>query len=209
MASKSRLRFAFTIAEGPNAGLTSGPRRAWADGEDFYVIPAKPNDVWKASLHADAAWQLAMTREHVASGELPTLPEGLPRNAWKFKPAEFVDGGRLAFAVAVARSAMLPGELRTGDLHIAVEDRWDKITVGYFWMTEPGVDLAGVERLVGESIVLRSGRRVWLAAGTESVKGEPEPMADGAVVVPMTPEADDVSAPGLMVKGLGLDYGEQ
>lgn len=208
MASKSRLRFAFTIAEGPNAGLTSGPWRAWTHGEDFYIIPAKPNDVWKVSLHADVAWQLAMTSEHVASGKLPTLPEGLPRNPWTFKPTEFVDGRRLAFAVAVTRAALLPGDLRTSDAHIAVEDRWDEITVGYFWMTEPGIDLSGVNRLVGDPMVLQSGRRVWLVAGTEPIQGEPEPMADGSVVVPMTPGADDVSAPGLMLKGLRLDYGD-
>ena len=204
MSKKPMLRFAFTIAEGPNAGLTSGPWRAWTKGEDCYITPRAPDDVWKVSLHSDVAWRLAMTSEHVASGELPHLPEGVDRAMWKFKPTEFVDGRRLAFAIATTRAALLPGALIETDLHIAVRDRWDEVTVAYFWMTEPDVELSGVDRRVGEPLLLQSGRRLWLSAGVEQVSGEPEPMADGAVIVPMSPENDDVAAPGLMIKGVRL-----
>lgn len=204
MSKKPMLRFAFTISEGPNAGLTSGPWRAWTKGEDCYIVPKAPDDVWKVSLHGDAAWRLAMTSEHLASGQLPHLPEGVDRAMWKFEPTEFVAGRRLAFAIATTRSAMLPGALSEADLHIAVRDRWDEVTVAYFWMTEPGVELDGVDRMVGDPLLLQSGRRLWMSAGVERVLGEPEPMAHGAMIVPMTPENDDVAAPGLMIKGVRL-----
>lgn len=205
MSKKPRLRFVFTIAEGPNAGLTSGPWRAWTKGEDCYIVPRAPDDVWKVSLHVDAAWRLAMTSEHVASGKPPQLPEGVvDRAMWKFQPTKFVHGRRLAFAIAATRSAMLPGALSETDLHIAVRDRWDEVTVAYFWMTEPDVELVGGDRRVGEPLLFQSGRRLWMSAGVEQVVGQPEPMAQGAMIAPMSPENDDVAAPGLMLKGLRL-----
>lgn len=76
--------------------------------------------------------------------------------------------------------------------------------MAYFWMTEPDVELTNVNRRGGEPLLLQSGRRLWMSASVERVLGEPEPMAHGAVIVPMTPENDDVAASGLMITGVRL-----
>jgi hypothetical protein len=204
MGRKKKLRFAFTIPAGPNAGLTSGSWRVWTNGEDTYIAAAALGHMWKASLHGDIAWRIAVTSENVLSDD-PVLPSWHDRAPWKFAPTKFAEGRRLAFAIGVLRGALGPYPLDVKDLHIAVDDRWDQVTVGYIWMTEPGVDLGQVSRLVGDPLSLASGRRVWLVAGTEEIPGgEPEPQAAGSMIEPRLPETHEVSAPGFLVRGVHL-----
>lgn len=204
MISKRKIRFAFTIQEGRNAGLTSGSWFVKTHVEDVYIAGKAISGIWKVSLHGDQAWRLALTSEHVKTGEPPQLPNELDRAGWTFQPPPFVDGRRLAFAIAATRGALLPIGLDEQDLHIAVEDRWDQLTVAYLWMTEPAVELDRPARRIGEPLLLASGRRVWLTAGVERVAGEPEPIAVGSMVEPMTQDAHGVTAPGLMLKGVRL-----
>jgi hypothetical protein len=170
VSKKPTIRFAFTIKDGPNAGLTSGTWRAWTHGEDLYIAPEELSKVWKVSLHADAAWRVAMTSEHVREGVEPQLPHGVDRAVWKFRPPPFEDGGRLAFVVAVTRASLLPGVL---------DER---------------------------ALPLRSGRRVWLSVGTEPVEGNPEPPCVGSIIEPMSPATHEVTAPGVMVKGVHTSH---
>lgn len=202
MSKKPTIRFAFTIKDGPNAGLTSGNWRAWTHGEDLYLAAEELSRVWKVSLHSDVAWQLAMTREHVQGGAEPQLPHGVDRAVWKFQPPPFEGGGRLAFVVAVTRASLLVGVLDERALHVAVEDRWDVLNTVKLWMTEPDIELEGISRPLGAPLPLRSGRRVWLAASTEQVEGEPEPPCTGSMLEPMSPATHGVTAPGVMVKGV-------
>ena len=146
-----------------------------------------------------------MDKNHVLSGRIPTLPKGQDRAPWIWEPTPFVKGIRLAFAIAVTRGAMLDCPADGKDQHrIVVEDRWDLLTLAKIWMTEPGVDLP-IEPLMDQPMQLASGRRVWITAGWEELTGgEPEPLCDGAIVEPYTPGVQDVSAPGLFVRGLRL-----
>jgi hypothetical protein len=94
-------------------------------------------------------------------------------------------------------------------LNIGVEDRWDVLNTVKFWMTEPGVELDGLSRPVGKPLKLcqrpaasgqrpaASGQRLWLAAGSE-------PSAWAAIIQPMLPAMHDVSAPGLLLRGVHL-----
>ena len=85
----NRLRYAFAITRGPNAGLGCGGWRIWTHNEDTYITAKSVGDKWKASLHADASWRVAITIEHEQSGNDPILP-GAHRNApWEFTPTEF------------------------------------------------------------------------------------------------------------------------
>lgn len=103
--STPRLRYAFAITQGPNAGLGCGGWRIWTHGEDTYIA-AKGNP-WKASLHSDASWRVAVTSEHVTSGKLPIVPGGRA-TSWEFEPTRFEHGGRMAFAIAVPRNSLIP-----------------------------------------------------------------------------------------------------
>lgn len=210
MSKKSKTRFAFTIKDGTNAGSTSGPWVVWTHKDDIYIAPEELSGMWKVSLHGDAAWRLAMTAEHVASGIEPQLPQGVDRAMWKWVTDElpappFVDGVRLTFVVATTRAALLSSRpLDDRSQHIAVDDRWDVLTMVRFLMTEPGVELTDVPRPVGRSMLLSNGRRLWMAVATESVVGEPEVGIEGAMVEVMSPATHDVSVPGLLLKGLRL-----
>lgn len=200
--AKRKVRFAFEITEGPNAGLRCGGWRVWTNKEDTYITASTFGHVWKGSLHADKAWRWAMDKNHVQSGRLPTLPAGDDRAPWIWQPPPFVDGLRLAFAIGVTRGAMLDEPADPDDCHrIVVEDRWDLLTVAKVWMTEPGVDLA-VGPALDEPFTLASGRRVWVTAGWEQLEGaEAEPPCTNAIVEPYTPGVQDVRAPGLLVRG--------
>jgi hypothetical protein len=196
-----KIRFAFTIPDGPNAYLTSGSWRLWVHKEDTYLAPAELGHMWKLSLHGDEAWRWAVTREHIASGASPVWPAA-DRAPWIFDPPAFVNGVRLAFVIATFRHALLPLPISPKDLHIAVEDRWDSLTLGCIWMTEPGVEL-NLRRPVGEPLELTSGRRVWLGAKTELLLGaEPEPLAISSMLEPAIPGRDDVTAPGVFHRGV-------
>lgn len=198
--ARERLRFAFTIPEGPNAGLTCNGWRLWVSGEDTYIAAVSLQGSWKVSLHADEAWQLAVTKEELA--KVRPVYAGRERAPWRFRPTPFVDGRRLAFVIAVCRSALLPGRLVERERHIAVADRWDQLTMAYVWMSEPEVEVHGA-RPVGGPLPLASGRRVWVTAHTQRLEsGEAEPPAVASMVEPMWPPEHDVAAPGIMLRGV-------
>lgn len=197
------LRFAFTIAEGQHARLSCSGWRLWVHGDDTYITTKNLGGIWKASLHGDSAWRVAITRENAESRN-PMYP-GPGRAPWTFEPTSFHEGRRLAFAIAVARGSLMPQELDGTETQIRVEDRWDQLTIAYVWMTEPNVRLA-TERLVGGPLPLRIGRQVWLTAGTERLPAiDPEPVPISQMIEPLTPETDGVNAPGFVVRGVHLD----
>lgn len=197
---RDRVRFAFTISEGPQAGLTNGGWRLWVKGEDTYLTNRAFGDVWKLSLHGDAAWQFAVTSEHVQAGA-PVVPSAREGRVFRtFAPPPMQDGGRFAFALAVPRGVLRPDRLDPRELHIAVEDRWDRLTVARVHMTEPGVDFVPA-RLVAGPLPLASGRQVWLSARAEEVRpAPPAPPPDNAIVEVWSPETHDVAAPGLFLR---------
>ncbi len=158
------VRFAFTVAEGPGAGLTCGGWRLWTSNEDTYLTAKPFGHVWKVSLYGDAAWRLAVTAEHARSPD--PVWSGADRAPWRFEPPPFADGERLVFAVCVARGALRPQPLDPAESHIRVEDRWDRVTVACVRMTEPGRRLEGHSRAVAGPLPLASGRAVWLTAGS-------------------------------------------
>ncbi|MFF8968679.1 hypothetical protein [Streptomyces sp. NPDC014995] len=202
MSKRSKVRFAFTIQHGENRGLTSGSLRVWTSKEDTYMTSVALNGTWKVSLHGEVAWRIAVTAEHLRS-ENPVWPVTEDRAPWKFAPTEFVDGRRLAFVVAASRGALIPGPLDANDTHIAVEDRWDQITMAQIWMTEPDVDLPDGIRLIGGPLPLASGRSVWVTADVQEVPGERESMvASGIMAQPLMPDTHDVSAPGILLRGV-------
>lgn len=206
LVARQRLRFAFTLTEGPNAGLSCSGWRLWVNREDTYITAKSLEGKWKTSLHGDEAWQHAVTIEHLRS---PNPVYNRPdRAAWKFTPTVFQNGGRLAFVIAVTRGALLPQTADAREHHIPVADRWDQVTKACVWMTEPDVDFASA-MLLGGPLRLASGRRVWLAYGVEMLPGgnEPEEPCIGAMVQPMSPEADGVAAPGLLLRGVRWSHG--
>ena len=171
--------------------------------EDTYLAPTDLGHMWKLSLHSDVAWRWALTQEHVASGAAPVWPEP-DRAPWKFEPPPFVNGGRLAFVICTFRHALLPLPISPKDVHIRVEDRWDQVTLGCVWMTEPGVEFRE-NRLVGQPLQLTSGRRVWLSAKTEPLPGgQREPLAVSSMLEPVTPGKQDVAAPAVFHRGVHL-----
>lgn len=197
------VRFAFTVNEGPGAGLTCGGWRLWTSKEDTYLTAKPFGHVWKVSLHGDAAWRCAVTAEHTRSPN-PVWKEH-DRAPWRFAPTPFADGERLAFAVCVTRGALRPEALDPAESHIRVEDRWDRLTLAYVLMTEPGHRLEGHSRVVAGPLPLDSGRAVWLTAGSEAVEAcESGPVPTGTMVEPMWPERHGVRAPGMMVRGINV-----
>jgi len=126
----SNTSLCFTIQSGPNAGLTLSGWRLQVRKEDTYIIAKTVGGIWKTSLHGDVAWRHAMTREHVDSGAPPQLTGD--RAAWRFTPTEYVNGQRLAFVVATARSCFRPETLDTREAQIPVEDRWDRLYLAKF-----------------------------------------------------------------------------
>jgi hypothetical protein len=199
--SNPRLRYAFAITQGPNAGLGLGGWRIWTHREDTYV--AIKGNPWKTSLHADSSWRVAVTSEHQNSGNLPLVPGGRA-TSWEFTPTPFEDGGRLAFVIATYRNALRPTHLDPKDTVVEVPDRWDRLTAIYVWMTEPGVTLDATT-IAGGPLNLLSGRQVWVTSGQEHITpSEPEPVPTGAIVEPRTPGCDDVTAPGFLVRGVNI-----
>jgi hypothetical protein len=199
-----RLRYAFAITTGPNAGLRVGGWRLWTHQEDTYI--AVKGNPWKASLHADASWRVAVTSEHQGSGRLPVVPGGRA-TSWDFTPTRFESGGRLAFVIAVFRNALIEQQPDPKETLIEVADRWDRLTAIYVWMTESGVTL-NAAAVVGGPLPLNSGRRVWITAGEESIPpSDPEPVPAGALIEPLGPANDDVTAPGFLVRGVNLGGG--
>ncbi|WCS17760.1 hypothetical protein MML61_23750 [Mycobacterium marinum] len=199
---RERLRYAFAITRGKNAGLGCGGWRIWTHCEDTYIA-AKGNP-WKASLHADESWRVAVTSEHVASGKLPVVPGGRA-TSWEFEPTVFSGGGRLAFAVAVTRNALVQLDIDPQETVIEVADRWDRLTLLYLWMTEAGVTLESPGPILGGPLPLSSGRRVWVTAGEENIAScEPVPVPAGQIVMLKSPGEDDVASPGFLVCGLNI-----
>lgn len=205
MVKKQSIRFSFTIAEGPNAGLTTGAFKLWTSKEDTYLAPVELGGVWNLSLHADSVWRWAVTSEHMTTPN-PIVP-GPGRMAFDYEPVEFEDGRRLAFTICTFRHALLPRELDVKALHVRVDDSWQEVTLAGIWMTEPGVELER-SRPVGDPLMLDSGRRVWVSAWTESVPdGEPEPQAVSSMIEFAMPDKHAVRGPGVFLRGVHLDHG--
>lgn len=87
-----------------------------------------------------------------------------------------------------------------------VNDRWDQIAVVYVTMTEPDVDQHHIPGLLTEPMHLMNGPLVWLHAGIEFVPDTPpEPVPVSILVASLSPDhGDDVSAPGLILRGIHL-----
>ncbi|MFB1298634.1 hypothetical protein ACAG24_024290 [Mycobacterium sp. pW049] len=147
---------------------------------------------------------MAVTREHVDSGNPPVVPGG--RNtSWEFEPTAFSHGGRMAFAIAVTRNSAIPRLLDPSETVIKIADRWDRLTLLYVWMTEAGVTLDASGRLLDGPLPLASGRQVWVTCGEEPVDpSPPEPPPAGQIVEPRFPGEHDVRAPGFIVRGLNI-----
>ncbi|GGU71481.1 hypothetical protein GCM10010275_01990 [Streptomyces litmocidini] len=100
----------------------------------------------------------------------------------------------------------MPAPIDSNDVHIAVEDRWDQITMAQIWMTEPEVALPDGVRLIGGPMPLVSGRNVWVTAETQEVPGEEEGrVASGIMAQALLPGTHDVSAPGLLLRGVHVE----
>jgi hypothetical protein len=199
-----RLRYAFAITAGPNAGLSIGGWRIWTRNEDTYTTAKQFGGIWKASLHADKSWRVAMTREHQHSGKVPVLTDGHRNAPWEFAPTAFEDGGRLASVIATFRNALIPQHLDSRDFVVEVADRWDRLTAIYVWMTEPGVTFTA-SNIIGGPLPLSSGRQVWVTFGDEYINPtDPEPTPAGVIIEPQTPEKDGVTAPGFLIRGLNI-----
>lgn len=202
--AKAKARFAFAITAGPNAGMACSGWRVWTSREDTYITATSVGSMWKASLHGDESWRIALTAENERS-DSPMLPGGHKNAPWEFERTSFVDGHRLAFAVAAARDAFRPEVVPANETVIPVEDRWDRLPIAYIRMTEPGVQLATDQLHVGGPLPLASGRQVWITAGSEQVApSEPEPVPAGSMIKPLVPAVDGVAAPGLMVVAVNV-----
>jgi hypothetical protein len=87
---------------------------------------------------------------------------------------------------------------------VPVEDRWDRITLAGLYMTEPGVDLDVSDTMIGGPLPLASGRRVWLTTRQEAFDGQEEHDIISSMIMPLSPEADKVPAPTLLLVGVRL-----
>lgn len=202
---KQLVRFNFAIDEGPNAGLHCGGWRVWCTGEDTYITTKSLNGTWKTSLHGDVAWQTAITSENIRSNS-PRLRPGEDRAPWKYEVPAFVDGKRLAFVIAVTRSALLPGQVSQKEIQVPTKDAWNLIRLVRVWMTEPGVKLEGLE-FVGNPLFLQSGRCVWLDTVEQTMAGwstTPDKPAAGLLVEVLTPGQHGTQSPGFLVKGVHM-----
>ena len=203
MNGNERRRLAFQIVDGPNAGLASPGWRVWTHRDSIYMTAGTTGGQWKLSLHGDVAWRYGQTSEDQRSDN-PVLPAGRDRAVWKFEPTPFENGVRRAFAIAVARHALLPMEMPRKESVVAVEDRWDRLTTLFFEVTLPGVDLQTRRAIVGDPLPLIDDRRLWLTAGSEQCNGEPERQAVGAMIEPALPDTHDVAFPGILVRGVHI-----
>lgn len=203
MSAKRRVRFAFRITSGPNAGLGSAGWRVWTHGNSIYMNSVSTGGRWKLSLHGDVAWRYAQTAEDQHS-ETPTLPAGHERAVWTFTPTPFEDGVRRAFAIAITRAALLPCAVDPKEAVLEVEDRWDRLVTLFLEVTLPGVELTTSRRVIAEPLALSDGRRLWLTLGSEPLDGQPEPQAVSAMIEPVAPETHGVAFPGVMVRGVRI-----
>jgi hypothetical protein len=205
VARPQRIRFAFRLPlDNGSAGLQVGGWRVWTHGESTY-IGAKPlRDTWKVSLHADDYWAAAVTSENARRPDT-VLPEGMPRDAWRFEPTPFHDGRRTAFAIGVFRHAFRPEAPDPAETAIDVPDRWDVLALALIRMAEPGVPPEPDEHLIGPLLPLESGRTVWVASALQAVGAtEPEPVPASNMIEPVWPGQHDVASPGWLVKGVHI-----
>ena len=200
-----RLRYAFAITRGPNAGLGCGGWRIWTNNEDTYITATSVGGIWKASLHGDVSWRVAPTKENDESGE-PILQDGHRNAPWEFKPTEFSGGERLAFVIAVSRNSLIRQAVDPSrETIIEVADRWDRLTALYVRMTEPAVALDPLYAVVGGPLPLINGRQVWVTTGEEVIDPyDPEPAPVSLMIQPVSPQNDGVSAPGFVVRGVNI-----
>lgn len=203
MARSHPIRFAFRITSGPNAGLSVGQFRVWCLRDDTYIADAGVPS-WKTSLHGEVAWQTAETKESFHSPQAH-LSQGADRAPWKFTPPPFVDGRRLAFVVAVTRGALGRSVAPPRYQSVEVNDRWDELTKVNIWMSLPDSEVANDADLLGPTLTLASGVRVWASVGREPLEPkDPEPVPAASVLLPQVPGVHEVSAPGILIRGVHL-----
>lgn len=203
VAKSQRIRFAFRILSGPNVDLTVGRFVVWCHGDDTYIADADVPS-WKTSLHGEVAWRTAETKESNRSADA-RLPEGVDRAPWKYVPPEFVNGHRRAFVIGVTRGALgkLPVPARYES--IEVPDRWDQLTKANIWMSQPGAPIPDPPDRVGPVLELANGLRVWVGRGSEEIEAiDPEPIPVAAIFEPQNPGVEDVTAPGILIRGVHL-----
>jgi hypothetical protein len=201
--SRSRgVRFAFDVTEGPNAGITSGSWEVKTHGESVYLFAPELMKDWKVALHADSLWMMEITKEAVDLGRREVLPIPGGRGPWKFTPTPIHGGGRLVFAIAVARSALLKRPRSPKGISLSAPDRWDALNVASVWMTDPGVEVS-LDGLVGPAQSLGSGRQVWVTTAVETWGPEDDALNyRGSVIEAWRPETHGVRGPGLMIRGV-------
>lgn len=203
MVKSQRIRFAFRITSGPNAGLAVGQFVVWCHGDDAYVADAGV-PTWKTSLHGEVAWRTAETKESHSSADAH-LPIDVDRAPWKYTPPEFVDGHRRAFVIGVTRGALGPWQAPDRYETIDVADRWDGLTKATVWMSQPGVVVPEPPDRVGPILALTNGVQVWVGRGWEELEAiDPEPVPVSALIEPQLPGVHDVSSPGILVRGVHL-----
>lgn len=204
MAHRNTLRYAFAITHGPNTGLRCGGWRIWTHNEDTYITAKTLGGLWKASLHADVSWRVALDKKNEQSDH-PLLVDGHRNAPWEFVPTEFKDGRRLAFGIVATRGALTHESVNADDLVIEVDDRWDRVVVLSVWMTEPGVTLDPAYQVIGGPLPLTSGRSVWTAVSAIPVEPiDPEPVPASTMIEPVSPEQDDVAAPGFLIRAVNI-----
>ncbi|MFE7067188.1 hypothetical protein [Microbacterium sp. NPDC057658] len=203
MARSQAIRFTFAIQSGHNAGLGVGQFRVWCHREDTYIAdPGVPQ--WKTSLHGEVAWRPAETAESHSSSEA-RLPADIDRAPWKYAPPDFVDGQRLASVVGVTRAALRPWTAPERYQRVEVRDRWDELTKANVWMTKADADVPDHPTRVGPILELASGTRVWVSVGREALDPiDPEPVPISTMLEPQIPGVHDVTAPGVLIRGVHL-----
>lgn len=206
MGSKTTMRFAFQIVDGPNAGLGGGSWRIWTNQDDIYVASLNLADTIKASLHPSGRWRVAYTEKHMRS-DRPLWAKDRDRAVWKFSAPPFEDGVQSAFVVAVARGALRPSTPGAKDAIVPVPDEWDVLSGVKLSVTQPGIPSPVSDSLVfAEPRRLANGNRVWLSAFYDHTDPqEPERVPDSQLVAMLTPDEDDVACPGFMLRGVNID----
>lgn len=204
--NRNTWRFSLRIVEGENAGLGVGSFRIWTARNDIYVTSKDLASTLKVSLHASGKWRVAYTEEHMRSPS-PLWPQESDRATHKFRAPPFVEGIQTAFIVAAQRSSLRPYRPSDKEAVVAVEDRWDILTGVKIMVTKPAIPFPSTEDLVyDEPLTLSNRNRAWLIRFVEEFPGGvPETVPNGQLLRILTPEADGVTWPGLLLQGLHID----
>lgn len=208
MGKKTVLRFAFELdgQEDRAHGLRLPGWRVFSRGNDVYITTTSLGSTLKVSLHDEdhyrheRPWLLAYTKEHMRS-DRPLWPRERGRTVHRFRPTEFHDGLRRAFAVGVTRGCFRPANKVTKESAVAVPDRLDALTVVNVLMTEDYTPPPDWELVTTASLPLTNGRHVWLGSNVEQIgPGEAEPIPDGNIIQIRDPDEHGVACPGFLLR---------